>query len=756
MRFRRIARVACALAVAGAGWRLLSPMVFAGAQNRVDFARDVMPIFQESCVGCHGPEQQMAGLRLDRRAAISGARIRPGSSATSRVYLRISSSDFGQQMPPTGALPPEAINTIKTWIDEGADWPDAFAGESASPPPSDAGATEIANALRADDQRAFTAALERHPAAVNRLASGGATPLMFAALYGNAAAVRRLLAAGANPNFANDRGTTPLMWAVADEEVTRLLLDAGAKPDATNAQNAGPVSIAAMRFGAAPIVKLLLERGASAAATRASASPSARTGALPLATAAGDEQVFRLLVDGGGVDPRAATWQALTNAVQTNCRSCADVLIDAVRPAERDAALVAIAGLPYTALIQGLLERGANPNAKIMTMRRDLRGRTPLMVAANSDYLPTANIKMLLERGADPNAVGPDGETSLDLAKRNGPTAVVDMLVAAGARAGKGYPRPALTPKPATSARAGVERAIPLLQRADVTFIQKTGCVACHHNVYAAMTLTAARSRGIPVDETMAREQVKVIAATLEGRREAALVGSEINDTAGNILMALAAANHPADLATDAMAYFLRMRQQVDGRWRPLVIDHRPPINSSDIEVTAVAIRALRAYAPKPHRALYERAAERGAAWLLSANPRTTDERAFQLLGLVWGGIKRDDEKLRAAAKQLLGEQRADGGWSQLSTLDSDAFATGQTLVALRDAGAITVTDTAYQRGVRFLLDTQLEDGSWYVQSRSLAFQPYFESGFPHGHDQWVSNAGTNWATMALAAAVQP
>jgi hypothetical protein len=378
------------------------------------------------------------------------------------------------------------------------------------------------------------------------------------------------------------------------------------------------------------------------------------------------------------------------------------------------------------------------------------------MVAANSDYLPTANIKLLLDRGADPNAVGPDGETALDLAKRNGPTSVVDMLVAAGARAGRGYPRPSLTPRPAPSARAAVERAIPLLQRADVTFIEKTGCVACHHNVYAAMTLDAARAGGIPVDETMAREQGKVVAATLEGRREAALAGGEINDTAGNILMALSAVNHPPDLATDAMAYFLRMRQQADGRWRPLVIDHRPPINSGDIEVTAVAIRALRAYAPRPHRALYERAAERGTAWLRGASPRTTDERAFHLLGLVWGGVKREDEKLRAAAKQLLGEQRADGGWSQLPTLDSDAFATGQTLVALREAGAITPSDAAYQRGVRFLLSTQLEDGSWYVQSRSLAFQPYFESGFPHGHDQWVSNAGTNWAVMALAAAARP
>ncbi|HEY2933306.1 MAG TPA: hypothetical protein VGK99_16315 [Acidobacteriota bacterium] len=65
------------------------------------------------------------------------------------------------------------------------------------------------------------------------------------------------------------------------------------------------------------------------------------------------------------------------------------------------------------------------------------------------------------------------------------------------------------------------------------------------------------------------------------------------------------------------------------------------------------------------------------------------------------------------------------------------------------------VTDQVYRRGIRFLLNTQLEDGSWYVRSRSMPFQPFFESGFPHGHDQWISAAASNWATMALAPAAR-
>ena len=87
-------------------------------------------------------------------------------------------------------------------------------------------------------------------------------------------------------------------------------------------------------------------------------------------------------------------------------------------------------------------------------------------------------------------------------------------------------------------------------------------------------------------------------------------------------------------------------------------------------------------------------------------------------------------------------------GWAQLSSLASDAYATGQALVALKEAGGMAATDAAYELGTQFLLNTQLEDGSWYVRSRSIPFQPYFESGFPHGRDQWISASATNWASI--------
>ena len=126
----------------------------------------------------------------------------------------------------------------------------------------------------------------------------------------------------------------------------------------------------------------------------------------------------------------------------------------------------------------------------------------------------------------------------------------------------------------------------------------------------------------------------------------------------------------------------------------------------------------------------------------------------FKLFGLGWAKVSR--VAIDQSARELLAEQRADGGWSQLPTLPGDAYATGQVLVALHQAAGLPISDPAYQRGAQFLLKTQLEDGSWLVKTRSLPLQPYFESGFPHGPDQWISSTGTSWATMALALAVEP
>jgi N-acyl-D-amino-acid deacylase len=88
--------------------------------------------------------------------------------------------------------------------------------------------------------------------------------------------------------------------------------------------------------------------------------------------------------------------------------------------------------------------------------------------------------------------------------------------------------------------------------------------------------------------------------------------------------------------------------------------------------------------------------------------------------------------------------------------MESDAYATGLVLYALHAAGGMAASDPVYQKGVDYLLRTQADDGTWRVKTRAIWLQPYFESGFPYARDQFISTAGTAWASMALAPAADP
>ena len=168
-----------------------------------------------------------------------------------------------------------------------------------------------------------------------------------------------------------------------------------------------------------------------------------------------------------------------------------------------------------------------------------------------------------------------------------------------------------------------------------------------------------------------------------------------------------------------------------------------------EFQTTALAVYSIKQYAPIGDKEASEHAVARAVAWLKRAKPVTTQDRAFHLLGLAWGGVNPDANAVRALAAM----QRSDGGWSQLPETESDSYATGQVLYALSTAGRMAATHAVYQKGVDYLLRTQADDGTWHVKTRAIWLQPYFESGFPYGRDQFISTAGTAWAAMALAAA---
>ncbi|MDP9169451.1 MAG: hypothetical protein M3N54_02430, partial [Acidobacteriota bacterium] len=316
-----------------------------------------------------------------------------------------------------------------------------------------------------------------------------------------------------------------------------------------------------------------------------------------------------------------------------------------------------------------------------------------------------------------------------------------DYLVKAGATADAPAPVELAFVKNNT-AMAAVNRALPLIQKADLNFTQKSGCVSCHNEALTDMALAAARTGGFHIDEAMEAKEVKAVATFFGEWRERLLQGMAPGGPAYT-LEGLHAENYPADLTTDAIARFIRLRQFADGHWDVGCGGSRNPLCGDEITNTANSLRALQFYAPSATASI-----QRGADWLATAPVVTHEDRVFRVFGLAWAGGRKD--ALANAVKDLRAEQRGDGGWSDNAYMPTTSYATGQALIALHEAGVAT-TDASWKRGVQFLLNTQLADGSWYVKSHSYSAQPYYDNGFPHGLDQWISAAGTNWAVMALA-----
>lgn len=99
-------------------------------EMEIDFERDIRPVLKKHCIGCHGPVQKTSGLRLDAKSFAfqggdSGPVLIPGQSQTSELWLRIHSDDDANRMPPEGEpLSETETESIRAWIDSGANWPE--------------------------------------------------------------------------------------------------------------------------------------------------------------------------------------------------------------------------------------------------------------------------------------------------------------------------------------------------------------------------------------------------------------------------------------------------------------------------------------------------------------------------------------------------------------------------------------------------------------------------------------------------------
>lgn len=314
-----------------------------------------------------------------------------------------------------------------------------------------------------------------------------------------------------------------------------------------------------------------------------------------------------------------------------------------------------------------------------------------------------------------------------------------------------------LTPLPAaaaptTTAREAAAKALPLLLKGAEGHVEKRSCYACHNQAFPVMAMAAARDRGFTVADDALTTQAEHIVRFLAENREKFVKGQGTGgqvDTAGYAMLTLELAGHQPDDTTAAVVEYLLKFPGTRDHWR--TSSNRPPSEATDFTPTYLALRALRVWATDEQKERAAKRTESARGWLLKTKAKDTEDRVFRLFGLA--EVKADAGVIAAAAWELLRTQRPDGGWAQKDSMMSDPYATGSALVALHRAGGLPTDHPAYRQGVAFLVSAQQADGSWLVRSRSNPFQPYYETGFPHGKNQFISVTASGWATTALVLA---
>jgi Squalene-hopene cyclase C-terminal domain len=302
--------------------------------------------------------------------------------------------------------------------------------------------------------------------------------------------------------------------------------------------------------------------------------------------------------------------------------------------------------------------------------------------------------------------------------------------------------------------RKAIDKAMPLLVKGAEGHAAKKSCFACHNQAVPMLAFALARERGFAVRDDLLKQQTNHIASFFEGQtanfRKGNGTGGQV-DTAGYALLALERGGHKADETTTAMVEYLLLYHKDRDHWG--VSGSRPPSEASLFTTNYLALRALQTWGTPDQKERITKRIETVRGWLLKTPAKDTEDRVFRLYAL---HLLKIDAELKAAARELVIAQHKDGGWSQLAGAESDAYATGSVLAALEQTGSLAATDAVYQRGVSYLIRTQREDGTWFVDTRSKPFQPYYESGFPHTYDQFISMAASAWATVALTLTVPP
>jgi N-acyl-D-amino-acid deacylase len=347
--------------------------------------------------------------------------------------------------------------------------------------------------------------------------------------------------------------------------------------------------------------------------------------------------------------------------------------------------------------------------------------------------------------------------------------------------------------------RKAIERGIDLIRGSVDRYPQHRQCFSCHHQSVPLFAMRMAKEHSLEAREFVWNKDadrvdriLDLTCDSLEQDLQRLRPGEELDGrglTLGYAMWTLDVSGLDRSELMDRLIDIALATQREDGRWR--IHSHRPPASSSDRMATALVCASLLKRVPDHPRHQEITDSLCRARWWHINEPLPSE--LEDIIGMLWCNYVFDEMDLHPAgfgstqpdywfiwkkshldveeqARELMISsmqtrfrssetlwrlQNPDGGWGQRIGDESDAYATGLSMILLANTdndykNGIVFRQGRYRRAIKWLIDNQLDDGSWYVSSRANPVQEFFDNGDPHDTDQFISILATGWATAAL------
>lgn len=281
-----------------------------------------------------------------------------------------------------------------------------------------------------------------------------------------------------------------------------------------------------------------------------------------------------------------------------------------------------------------------------------------------------------------------------------------------------------------TALRTAAQKGLDWLAGSATEWTKQHNCYGCHVQAVTLEGLTAGRHNQYEVKQ------------------------KDIQTMVGALLLGVTAGGHKTGTAFQGAAW-ARYDQWIDAEQTGQLLkygrellkfqredgsieddDRRPPVVAGTMQTTFQAMQTWRQAHARTADDTWLGPMRKAEAYLAKTSASWTSDQAlsildvnYALMGLVAANVKSSEPSSQKLQKNLLARQNQDGGWG-LNAKKSDAFATGQTLYALKLAG-LTDRDASIERGMRWLIAQQKKDGSWHSVESS-------QNGADKGEAMWA------------------